>query len=159
LNEEVNACFHLVYFTPNWWVILFLLLLFGVPYGRYFLRVKNIPDWPIVSATVRKTEVLPGLPREYVPSMAITVARIPQLVPYHCRALYVFLVDGALYEGWFALVAKSQTEAVGFAETLKGQSILIRYDPRKPADSTVEGQKVLERKIYQDTNLLNPKVW
>jgi hypothetical protein len=71
----------------------------------------------------------------------------------------VFLVNGTLYEGWFALVAKSQAEALGFAESLKGQSVLIKYDPRKPTDSVVEGQKVLERKVIQDTNLLNPKVW
>jgi hypothetical protein len=57
------------------------------------------------------------------------------------------------------LVAKSQTEALGFAETLKGQSLLVKYDPRKPADSVVEGQKVFGRKIIQDTNLLNHKVW
>jgi|ERR1700722_3737751 len=156
---RMNACLYLVYFTPNWWGILFLVLLFGVPYGRYFLRAKHIPDWPIVSAAVRKTEVLPGLPPEYAPPMAMAVGRVPQLVPCHCRALYVFLVNGALYEGWFALVAKTQAEASGFAEALKGQSIFVKYDPRKPTDSVVEGQKVLERKIIQDTSLLNPKVW
>ena len=91
--------------------------------------------------------------------MAMAVGRVPQLVPCHCRALYVFLVNGALYEGWFALVAKTQAEASGFAEALKGQSIFVKYDPRKPTDSVVEGQKVLERKIIQDTSLLNPKVW
>ena len=90
--------------------------------------------------------------------MAKAIGRIPRLFPCHCRALYVFLVNGALYEGWFALVAKSQAEALGFAEALKGQSVLIKYDPRKPTDSVVEGQKVLEKKIIQDTNLLNPKV-
>jgi hypothetical protein len=93
---KMNACFYLVYFTPNWWVILFLLLLFGVPYGRYFLRAKNIPDWPIISAAVRKTEILSGLPPGYALPFAMAVGRVPQLVPCHCRALYVFLVDGTL---------------------------------------------------------------
>ena len=57
--------------------------------------------------------------------MAMAIGRIPRLVPCHCRAHYVFLVNGTLYEGWFALVAKSQAEALGFAEVLKGQSVLI----------------------------------
>ena len=56
------------------------------------------------------------------------------------------------------MVARSQTEALGFAETLKGQSLLVKYDPRKSADSVVEGQEIFGRKIIQDTNLLNHKV-
>jgi len=143
----------------GWGVIFFLLLLFGVPYTRYFLRAADIPDWPIVSARVTKAAVITGVPPEFVPRIAFATGRVPQLIPYHCRASYSFLVDGALYEGWFAWLAKDQAGAESFAEAVKGQTVLVKYDPRKPADSVVEGKEVLGRKVIQDSNILNPKVW
>lgn len=143
----------------GWGVIFFLLLLFGVPYTRYFLCAADIPDWPIVPARVTKVAVITGVPQEFVPRIAFAAGRIPQLIPYHCRASYAFLVDGALYEGWFAWLAQDQVSAESFAEALKGQTVLVKYDPPKPADSVVEGKEVLGRKVIQDTNVLNPKVW
>ncbi len=143
----------------GWGFIFLLLLLFGVPYTRYFLRAADIPDWPIVSARVIKAAVITGVPQEFVPRIAFATGRVPPTVPYHCRANYSFLVDGALYEGWFAWLAKDQAGAESFAEAVKGQTVLVKYDPRKPADSVVEGKEVLGRKVIQDSNILNPKVW
>lgn len=55
-------------------VILFLLLLFGIPYTRYFLRRADIPERPIISPRVEKTEALPR-PR-------------PDANPRHCHATH-----------------------------------------------------------------------
>jgi hypothetical protein len=81
-----------------------------------------------------------------------------QLLLYHCRSTYVFLVDGRLFEGWFAMPALDRASAEAFADALNGQTFLVKYDPRKPKDSVVEGKEVLGRKVIQDTNIFNPKV-
>ena len=89
----------------GWGVILFLLLLFGIPYTLYFLRRADIPEWPIISARIEKTEVLSGPPREVYPvpvPMPFPVTAT-QLIPYHCRVRCVFLADGSLYEASYAL--------------------------------------------------------
>jgi hypothetical protein len=95
--------------------------------------------------------VVAGARREITPPIANAVAHIPQLIPYHCRALYVFLEDGALYEGRFALIAKDLAEAESFAEALRGMSVLVKYDPRKPEDSELEEKHMLDRKVIQGT--------
>jgi hypothetical protein len=42
---------------------------------------------------------------------------------------------------------------------MNGQTVLGRYDPRKPKDSVVEGMAILGRRVLQkDDNILNPKV-
>ena len=146
----------------GWGVILFLLLLFGIPYARYFLRRANIAEWPIISARVEKTEVLTGPPREVYPvpvPMPFPVTAT-QLIPYHCRAHYVFLADGSLYEGSFVLLAKTAAEAQALAGALQDQTILIKYNPRRPKDSVVEEEKIVDKKALQEgDNLLNPRVW
>ena len=146
----------------GWGVILFLLLLFGIPYTRYFLRRADIPEWPIISARVEKTEVLSGPPREVYPvpvPMPIPVT-VTQLIPYHCRARYVFLAGGSLYEGSFVLLAKNAAEAHALAGALQDQTILVKYNPRHPKDSKVEGEKILDKKVLQEgDNPVNPRVW
>jgi hypothetical protein len=144
----------------GWGVILFVLLLFGIPYSRYFLRAADLKDWPIVTATVRNVEIISGFPRELVPPIAAAVANIPTLIPYHCRTLYVFLVDGTLYQGSFELCALNLAEAERLAEALKGQPVLVKYNPHRPADSELEEKDLLGKKVVQEDNQpLNPKVW
>lgn len=89
----------------GWGMIFFLLLLFGVPYTRFFLRRAAIPNWPITNARVTRADVRPGVPSEYVPRGASGTSRAQWVVPFHCWAQYVYLVDGATYSGWFALFA------------------------------------------------------
>jgi hypothetical protein len=82
-----------------------------------------------------------------------------QLIPYHCRARYVFLADGSLHEGSFVL-AKNAAEAHALAGALQDQTILVKYNPRDPKDSKVEREKVLDKKVLQEgENPLNPRVW
>ena len=143
----------------GWGVILFLMLLFGIPYMRYFLRMAHIPNWPIVSARVTKAAVISGLPPAAVPPIALAGRSAGQVVPYHCRASYAFPVDGTLFEGWFAIPALDRASAEAFAESISGQTVLVKYDPRKPKDSIVEGKQSLGRKVIQDTSIWNPKLW
>jgi hypothetical protein len=84
---------------------------------------------------------------------------VRRIVPYHCRADYAFLVNGTLFEGWFAIPALDRASAEAFVESLNGQTVLVKYDPDKPRDSLVEGKKVLGIKVIQDTNIWNPKLW
>jgi hypothetical protein len=143
----------------GWVFFIFTLLLFGIPYTRFFLRRRNIASWPIMSARVSKVEIFDGVPQEYVPRMAIRPG-MPVTIPYHCRAQYAYLVDGTLYPGWFALLAKSLTEAQGLAKGLQNLTIKVKYDPRKPADSALEEPRILDKKVVQSgTNPLNPTVW
>ena len=94
----------------GWGVIFFLLLLIGVPYTRYFLRAAAIPDWPIVSARV---SVISGVPPGFA-DYPFEFGRIPRLIPYHCRVSYVFPVDGAVFEGWFLMLALDRASAEFF---------------------------------------------
>jgi len=50
-----------------------------------------------------------------------------QLIPYHCRARYIFLADGSLYEGSFVLLAKNAPEAHALAGALQDRTILVKY--------------------------------
>ena len=112
-----------------------------------------------MSARVSKVEIFEGVPEQYVPRMAIRPG-MPVTIPYHCRAQYAYLVDGTLYPGWFALLAKSLTEAQGLARGLQNLTIQLKYDPLKPADSALEESRILEKKVVQSgTNPLNPTVW
>jgi hypothetical protein len=146
----------------GWGVILFLLVLFGVPYTRYFLRRADIPEWPITSARVEKTESQSGPPREVYPvrvPMPLPITAT-QLVPYHCRFRYVFLADGSLYEGSFVLLAQNAAEAYALAGALQDQTILVKYNPRHPKDSVVADERILSKRVLQEgENVMNPRVW
>lgn len=143
----------------GWGVIVFCALLFGIPYARYFLRAAAVQRWQRVSARVTKVVALPGLPPEIVPRLTLMRGRVRRIAPYHCRATYVFLANGALVEGWFALPATDRPAADAAAESLNGQTVMVRYNPRNPKDSAVEDMTVLGKKVLQDTSALNPKLW
>jgi hypothetical protein len=143
----------------GWIFFCFTLLLFGIPYTRFFLRRRNIASWPIVAARVNHAEIVAGVPQEYVPRMAIRPG-MPTTVPFHCRAQYAYLVDGTVYSGWFALLARSQTEAQELDKRLQNLTVRVKYDPRKPADSVLEELRLFDKKVVQSgTNPLNPNVW
>jgi hypothetical protein len=142
----------------GWGVVLFLLVLFGIPYTRAYFRRAGIPKWPIVSARIIKTTIAPGPPREILAAPAS--APITELIPYHCRANYVFLADGKPCEGTFALLAKDAEQAQGMADSLRARSILVRCNPRRPQDSVLEEREFLGTKVFQEGwHPINPKVW
>ncbi len=143
----------------GWVFFIFTLLLFGIPYTRYFLRRRNINSWPITTARVGHAGIFDGVPQEYVPRMAIRPG-MPTTIPFHCRAQYAYLVDGTVYSGWFALLVRSQAEAEELNKRLQDLTLRVRYDPRKPADSVLEGPRLFDKKVVQSgTNPLNPNVW
>lgn len=143
----------------RWVFFIFTLLVFGIPYTRFFLRRRNITSWPITSARVSKVEILESVPPEYVPRMAIRPG-MPVTIPFHCRVQYAYLVAGSIYSGWFALLARSRTEAQGLAQGLENLTTKVKYDPHKPADSALEEAGILDKKVVQSgTNPLNPRVW
>jgi hypothetical protein len=135
----------------GWGVVGFLTVLIGVPYARFFLRRAKIPTWPVASATVETVEITKKLPN-------LAAGYSWKLNTWFCRAGYVFPAGGANHASWFAIPAKNQQEAKEFTEALKGQPVLVRYNPLKPNDCTLEDQRVLGRKIIQDTSILNPKL-
>jgi hypothetical protein len=143
----------------GWIFFIFTLLLFGIPYTRFFLRRRDISSWPITTARVSDAKIVAGVPQEYVPRMAIRPG-MPTVIPFHCRAQYAYQVDGAVYSGWFALLAKSQTEAQELNKRLQDLAVRVKYDPRKAADSVLEEPRLFDKKIVQaGTNPLNPNVW
>jgi len=143
----------------GWIFFFFTLLLFGIPYTRFFLRRRNIISWPIATARVSRVEIVDGVPQEYVPRMAIRPG-MPTVVPFHCRAQYAYSAEGMRYSGWFAVFAKSLAEAQDLAKRLQYLAIQVKYDPRNPADSVLEEPRLFEKKIVQaGTNPLNPNVW
>jgi hypothetical protein len=144
----------------GWGMIFFLLLLFGIPYTRFLLRRAAIPNWPITSARVAHVDVRQGVPSEYAPRIAVGTRRAQMVVPFHCRAQYAYLVDGATYAGWFALFAKDSPTAEDYAKRLAGQAVLVKYDPHHPKDSVLEEPKMFDCKpVQEQSNVLNPKVW
>jgi hypothetical protein len=142
----------------GWGMIVFLLLLLGIPYTREYLRRSKIPDWPITSARVGKVTISRGAP----PEIPVPPTVIPEtaLIPFHCHATYAFLVDGKLYDGAFSLLAKTEAQAKDYADALRDQTILIKYNPRKPKDSILEERELLGTKAFQyGWSPINPKVW
>jgi hypothetical protein len=143
----------------GWIFFIFTLLLFGIPYTRFFLRRRDVTSWPIATARVSHAEIVAGVPQEYVPRMAIRPG-MPVTIPFHCRAQYAYLVDGNVYSGWFALLAKSQNEAQELNKRLQDLAVRVKYDPRKAADSVLEETRMFDHKVVQaGTNPLNPNVW
>lgn len=58
------------------------------------------------------------------------------------------------------LLAKNAAEAHALAGALQDQSILVKYNPRHPKDSKVEGEKILDKNVLQEgDNPPNPRVW
>lgn len=142
----------------GWEFICILVLLFGYPFGRHFLRAIDIRrNWPVAAGRIRNLEIHSGVPDSVAPRWLRLATPMPP--SYHCRATYVYLVDGALHEGWFALMAPSVTEASKLANELQDHPILIKYDPHDPSDAVLADSQVLDRLAFQDDFLLNPKVW
>jgi hypothetical protein len=144
--------------TFGWGVVLFLVLFFGAFYTREYLRRKRIPDWPVTSARVEKTTFAPGPPAE----IRSAPAGVPYDVvfPYHCRANYVFVVDGTRYGGTFSLLANDEVESQKLIESLRDQSILVKYNPLRPKESIVKDRELLGKKVFQEGwNPIDPKIW
>jgi hypothetical protein len=143
----------------GWFFIFILLFIFGWPFTRHFYRAIDIRlHWEVTTARIHKCELRSGLPKEYLP----TIGRMFYTTPiplYHCRVIYVFLIDGHLYENWFAIPAKDPTEADSLSSQVLGHSILVKYDPRDPSDAVLVDANLFNRMIIQDDSILNPKAW
>jgi hypothetical protein len=143
----------------GWEFIAVLVALFGFPFGKHFLRAFDIwRNWKVETAKICKTTIEGGVPPSVAPRwIAIWVA--PPVSACYCRATYVYLVDGALYEGWFALMAGNVGDARKIAQELQDHPIFIKYNPRKPSDAVLNEKQVLDRQAWEDDMILNPKVW
>jgi hypothetical protein len=127
--------------------------------GDIFVARAAIPDWPIVSAKVSQAAVIAGVPPEVAPP-SFAARRIRRGIPYHCRASYEFPSRRDAVRRLVRNASPDRASAAALAEAMTGQTVVVRYDPRKPKDSAVEGMSVLGRKVLQkDSNILNPKVF
>jgi hypothetical protein len=136
--------------TFGWFVVFFVGLLFGIPYTRYFLRVKSIPTWPTTMATVTQASAVQGAPTGYALGASLL---------HHCSVYYEFQASGVTYRGWFALMTGDEVIASRVAQELMHTKIPIRYSPMHPADSLPVEKQVLGRKVFLRQSWLNPDVW
>jgi hypothetical protein len=130
--------------------IALVLLLFGIPYLRFIARTRSIPGWPTAIAKVTAAGAGHGVP--------VFWSRFSDRLS-HCAVSYQFEVLGAIYNGWFALMASDEQTATRMAEALSEMTITIRYNPKKPTDSVTAERVILGAKVLQEGNWLNPKVW
>src|SRR6266478_2346401 len=86
----------------GWGGLIFVGLLFGIPYSRYFLRAKAIPKWPTATATVAQASEVQGTPLGY--------GVVPNLL-HHCSVIYEYEVNEVMYRGSFALMAGDEQDA------------------------------------------------
>jgi hypothetical protein len=127
-----------------------VLLIIGVPYLRFSLRLQSIPGWPTARALITVAESYRGSPvgsQKYSSGL------------HYCKACYAFSVNGSSYEGWFALMIGDEGFADDTAQKLRGQDIAVRYNPKRPKDSVLVDDKILGRKVVQGQSWLNPNVW
>ena len=134
--------------TFGWCVILLVALLFGIPYSRYFLRVRAIPTWPIVAGVVTEAGARQGSPLGYA-----------ALLLHHCTVIYEYQVSGTTHKGWFALMAGNERIASSMANQIEHTEIQVRYNPKRPADSLPVDKELLGTKVFQKQSWLNPNVW
>jgi hypothetical protein len=138
----------------GWGVVVFIALIFGIPYSRYFLRMRAIPTWPTAEATVVAASARRGSPT------------VPGWVPVWtagllncCQADYEYQVDGVLRKGSFALMAGNEEIAATVAQRVLQMKILIRFNPKHPADSIPVAEEIIERTVVVKQSWLNPNVW
>jgi len=135
----------------GWFVIVFVTTLFGIPYSRYFLRMRALPMWPTATGIVTQAAARRGSPVGYGVAGAALL--------YHCSVSYEYQVSGSTYKGWFALMAGDERTAFSVSEQMVHMKIPIRYNPKRPADSLPTEREVLGRKVFQKQSWLNPNVW
>jgi hypothetical protein len=134
----------------GWGVIVFIALIFGIPYSRYFLRTRAVASWPTAEATVVAASARRGSPvgREWGSALL-----------NHCSVDYEYQVDGVSRRGWFALMAGNEAMATTVAQQILNTKILIRFNPKHPPDSIPVAEEILERKVVLKQSWLNPNVW
>jgi hypothetical protein len=133
--------------TFGWFVIFFVGLLFGIPYTRYFLRVKSIPTWPTTAATV----TLAAAGHDSVFSFGYGL--------HYCSVCYGLQVDSTVCKGGFYLMAGDEAIASSVATQLMNTKIQVRYNPKRPTDSLPVEKEILGRKVFQQQSWLNPNAW
>jgi len=137
--------------TLGWGFLASLVLLFGVPYSRYFLRRRAIPTWPVTEAIVIASSAGRGAP--FTPKVGL------YFLANYSSADYEYVVDGTLQKGSFALMTGNEMIAVTVAQQVLHMKILVRFDPKHPADSMPVPERVLGRKVFTQDSWLNPRVW
>lgn len=130
-------------------MLIFLGLLFGIPYTRFIFRKIEIPKWPTTRANVTGASIRRGLPG----------TGGGYLLFLHTAISYEFELQGSRYEGWFALGAGSPEDGADLARKAQGMTLEIRYNPRKPKDSLPLEKKILGRPVLLTESWLNPRVW
>jgi len=138
----------------GWGVVVFIALIFVIPYSRYFLRMRAIPTWPTVEATVVAASARRGSPT--VPDW---VSGWNAALLNYCLVSYEYQVDGVLCKGWFGLMAGKEAIAAAVGQQVLQTKILVRFNPKHPADSVPVAEEILERRVVVRQNWLNPNVW
>jgi Protein of unknown function (DUF3592) len=137
--------------APVWTLILFAMLLFGIPHLRLALRFRALPSWPTTTAIV--THVSPG--RATPAGSSKSSARLGQSV-----VSYEYKVGGISYTGWFAVMTGEDGDGSRAAATdISQEEVVVRYDPQNPKDSVPAQNQLLGRKVLQEQNWLNPRAW
>jgi len=134
----------------GWCMIVFLGALFGIPYSRYFLRVRSIPKWPTVVATIVQASICQESPVGFVPGTAVLS---------NCSADYEYQVDGVLFKGRFRLMTGDDVVAAAVASQILQSKILVRYNPKRARDSVPVAEEILGRRVSLKQSWLNPNVW
>ena|SRR2546423_1367280 len=132
----------------GWGILIFVGLLFGIPYTRFILRIRAISKWPLAEARISETGVARGLPGGYGYFLA-----------YRCAITYRYEVEGQGYTGQFGLRAGNPEAASDLATRTLGTAVEIRYNPRHPKDSVPVNKEILGRPVLLRYTWLNPRVW
>jgi len=72
-----------------------------------------------------------------------------QLIPYHCRARYVFLADGSLYEDSFLLLAKTPQQRMLLPAHCKTKPSWSNTTHEIPKTPTWKKRKYSTKEFYR----------
>jgi hypothetical protein len=128
-------------------MFVFVALLFGIPYTRFFLRKRAIPSWPTAQATITEAFVRRGLPGTY------------DVLIYYCDTYYIYEVRGTTYRSRAILGTGNRDLAAAVAQQVLQMRIPIRYNPKRPKDSLPLQEKIAGGQVIQRQNWWNPNVW
>ena len=117
-----------------------MLVFMAIRNYRYHLRKRGSKEWPVLTATVQKSEgPFQG------PFLSIFARKVPKSL-----FGYSYTVGGVRYIGFFAVARDSGLAAESeLQQKLDGMSVSVRYDPEHPGRSFVVDSEVSGKDIHQ----------
>lgn len=124
-------------------ILLSLCLYALIPEISHGVRIFRSQNWPKVSGTVQKGEVLHSGPARYLQ------------LPFRSLLGYAYQVNGTSYWGLFVVPVNDMWEAEVMQKRALGKLVTVKYDPKRPSVSLLADREICGRRITQHPTWLS----